>query len=45
MNKFQRAYLEQNGHRKYRHEESLVHQECERLGLDVAPYSTIRGIK
>lgn len=38
MTMFQRAYLEQNGLRKYRHEESLVQQECLRLGVDVVPY-------
>lgn len=38
MKMFQRAYLEQNGLRKCRHEESLVHQECLRLGVEVVPY-------
>ena len=38
MKLFERAYLEQNGLRKYRHEESLVHQECGRLGIEVVPY-------
>lgn len=38
MNMFKRAYLEQNGLRKYRHEESLIHKECGRLGMEVVPF-------
>ena len=35
---FQRAYIEQIGNRRFRREESLVRDECERLGIEIVPY-------
>lgn len=34
---FRRAYLEQKEPGKFRHEETLVREECERLGMEVVP--------
>lgn len=35
---FKCAYLQLHGPRQYRHEEALVLQECQRLGIEVVPY-------
>ena len=35
---FQRAFIEQLANRKFGREETLVREECERLGIEVVPY-------